>query len=329
MVFCPHHNSSKLLLSRHGFRFLLSMIQAIRYSVAPFLLCVLLSGGTALAQSRTEKGSLSNVHPDSVVVDPGRQLLVDATWIPCSDSTESLYIFEDGKTIFAWGNSGVAFKIGEIMLKNLKDVINAMTSFTDTATLDSCTTIGVILSGPRYLLLNSRKPTEGTRSLAEQLDAIRKYARRRLDRDIERTLEYIETRPNTGVKTDPELDPETLNRSLYNSPIASTWRCRGTVTVTAQIDSRGIVRRAFVNRADIDGKCASLLVMTALRGVMLSSFEPAVKIEGNTGAAWMNIVLSFGRKSVTSKEESLVPPQQRIESSSEESTSPEREEPHH
>ena len=145
------------------------------------------------------------------------------------------------------------------------------------------------------------------RPLTTELVTLRKYARRRLERDIERTLEYIEQRPNTGVKTDPELDPETLNRSLYNSPIASTWRCRGVVTVTAQIDARGEVRRAFVDNTEAEGKCASLLVMTALRAVILSSFEPAVKIEGNTGAAWMNIVVRFGRKSVTSTEKSMTP----------------------
>ncbi|MCE2503833.1 MAG: hypothetical protein J4G05_07215 [Chlorobi bacterium] len=254
-------------------------------------------------------------------------LLLDATWIPCSDSTESLHILRNGETIYACANSGVSFTIGQATLKGLIEVIDAMKSVTDTAVLDSCTTIGVILAGPRYLLLNSSSPTEITRSLCNELAMLRKYAKRRIERDIERTLEYIEQRPNTGVKTDPALDPETLNRSLYNSPIASTWRCRGSVRVTAQIDARGNVRRAFVQNADVDGKCASLLVMTSLRAVTLSSFEPAVKIEGNSGAAWMNIVVSFGRRSVTSMEQSMSqieepqPPEN--ESSSPEAGSPE------
>ncbi|MGE3799737.1 MAG: hypothetical protein AB7H80_01820 [Candidatus Kapaibacterium sp.] len=276
-------------------------------SIGYVLLLIALATGVLLTPLRGQPAEEKTVQTEVEEIDSTRLLLIDATWIPCGDTTESLYIFRNGKTVYARGNSGVSFTLGETMLGGLTTVINAMESFTDTATLDSCTTIGVILAGPRYLLLNSRRPTDETKPLAAELAAIRKYARRRIERDIEKTLEYIEQRPNTGVKTDPELDPETLNRSLYNSPIASTWRCRGTVTVTAQIDARGNVRRAFVNEAPIEGKCASLLVMTALRAVTLSSFEPAVKIEGNTGAAWMNIVVSFGRKSVTSMEKSMTP----------------------
>ena len=251
--------------------------------------------------------SLQAQEPTTEKEEPSDSLLIDATWaqVPCSDSTESLYIFQSGRAIYARANSGVSFTLGGTTLKELTEVIDAMSSVTDTATLDSCTTIGVILAGPRYLLLNSSRPTESTLPLCNELATLRKYARRRLAREIEKTLKYIEERPNTGVKTDPALDPETLNRSLYNSPIASTWRCRGTVTVTTQVSTQGNVRRAFVNDAEVEGKCASLLVMTALRAVTLSSFEPAVKIEGKAGSAWMNIVVSFGRKSVTSMEQSM------------------------
>jgi hypothetical protein len=207
-----------------------------------------------------------------------------------------LYIAEDGQAIYAWSNSGVSFQLGSSMLASLKGVMKEMGSTIDTAALDSCTTIGVIMAGPRYLLINSATPTEATRALAAELQTLRKYGRRKIERDIDRSISAIEARVDTTMKTDPQLDPETLRRALYSSPIASTWRCRGTVTVTAQIDSRGAVRRAFVVNANVEGKCASLLVMTALRGVLLSTFQPGEKEGGKTGAAWMNVVVRFGRE---------------------------------
>lgn len=232
-------------------------------------------------------------------------LLLDATWVPCSDSTESLYVFQDGRAVYAWANSGILFTVGESTLKKVAGVIARMESTVDTASLDTCTTLGVILAGPRYLLINSRAPSQETTLLCDQLEALRKYARRKIERDIERTLTQIEKRPNTGVKTDPALDPDTLQQYIYESPIAASWRCRGSVTVTAQVDARGIVRRAFAQNAEVKGKCGSLLVMTALRAVALSSFEPAMKIEGSAGAAWMNIIVSFGKKSVGSRKQSV------------------------
>lgn len=228
-------------------------------------------------------------------------LLLDATWVPCGDSTESLYIFQDGRAVYAWANSGILFTVGESTMKQMTEVIAKMESTVDTASLDSCTTVGVILDGPRYLLVNSRTPSQATAPLRDQLESLRKYARRKIERDIERTLTQIEERPNTGVKTDPALDPDTLQRYIYESPIAASWRCRGSVTVTAQVDARGNVRRAFAHNAEVKGKCGSLLVMTALRAVTLSSFEPARKIEGSAGAAWMNIIVSFGKKASLSR----------------------------
>lgn len=251
----------------------------------PILLALLL---LLPAQGRGEAG------PEAESVDG---LLIDATWVPCSDSTESLYVFQDGRAVYAWANSGILFTVGESTMKQIAAVVAVMESTVDTASLDSCTTMGVILAGPRYLLVNSRIPSQETAPLRDQLEALRKYARRKIERDIERTLTQIEARPNTGVKTDPALDPDTLQRYIYESPIAASWRCRGSVTVTAQVDARGNVRRAFARDAEVRGKCGSLLVMTALRAVTLSSFEPARRIEGSAGAAWMNITVSFGKKS--------------------------------
>ena len=234
-----------------------------------------------------------------------KEILLDATWVPCSDSTESLYLFQDGSAIYAEANNGILFTVGETTLKNVAEVLASMKSTVDTATLDSCTTVGVILNGPRYLLVNSANPSPDTKPLRDQLDVLQQYARRKISRDIERARAQIQKRPNPGVKTDPALDPDTLQQYIYKSPIAARWRCRGTVVVTAQVDARGNVRRAFAADADVEGKCSSLLVMTAIRAVTLSSFEPAIKIEGTTGAAWMNIIVTFGRTTVTSEEEGI------------------------
>lgn len=223
-------------------------------------------------------------------------VILDVTWLACSDTLESLLMMADGTTIYAVGNSGVAFHLGESMLEQVERVSDPMRSVTDTAGLDSCTTIGVVLAGPRYLLLNRRQPTEETRDFLNVISTLRKYCRRRFERDIDRSLAHIEKRSEfeAELASTPKVDLYTLEYSLYLSPIVRTWRCRGKVRVTAQIDARGSARRAFVDAAPVDGKCAALLVSTALRGVLLSTFAPAEDIDGEAGSAWVNIDVDLG-----------------------------------
>jgi hypothetical protein len=246
---------------------------------------------------------------DSAVGRTGSDsLLIDATWIPCGDSTESLYIYSDGSAVYAHSNSGVCFEVGDANRTVLTEIVAQLRSHTDTAGLDSCTTIGLVLSGPRYLLVNSENPLEKHRTLVKRLETLRRYGRRRMEREVERTLHHMREGPNKEIMSDPSLDPQTLLTSLYESPIVATWRCRGTVTVTAQIDSRGNVRRAFVADADVEGKCSALLVMTALRAVWLASFDPAEKEGGAASSAWMNVVVRFGHRGVTPHPESISNP---------------------
>ena len=223
-------------------------------------------------------------------------VLLDVTWLHCSDTLESLLMMRDGRTIYSVGGRGVAFRLGESMKTQVELLVGGMESQTDTAGLDSCSTIGVILSGPRYLLLNRRAPTDQTRDFLYELATLRKYCARRLERDIERSLRHIEKRADVegALASDPKLDPYTLEYSLYLSPIVRAWRCRGTVRVTAQIDSRGRVRNAFVRDPNLIDKCAALMVTTALRGVLLAAFAPAEDEEGKAGSAWVNVVVETG-----------------------------------
>ncbi len=224
------------------------------------------------------------------------ELLLDATYVPCSDSTESFYVFEDGRIIYAWGGDGVVFSLGSGMLDDLKGVTENVVSHIDTTQLDSCTTLGVILNGPRYLLINVENPSPKVVELRDRLERIRKYARKKLERGVDRLIDIIESNPENSIKSDPAISPEILEQYIYDSPIAMEWRCRGTVNVTARIAADGTVRQAFVLDADVKGKCSSLLTMTALRAVLLSTFEPAVKSGGSPGAAWLKISVTFGRQ---------------------------------
>lgn len=228
---------------------------------------------------------------------PKDSVVLDVTWLSCGDTVESLLMMKDGTTIYAAGNSGVVFRLGESMREGVERIIAPLRSQTDTSGLDSCTTIGVVLSGPRYLLLNRRRPTDRTRDFLYELTTLRKYAERRFERDIDRSLDHIEKRSDIEAEfaTTPKVDLYTLEYSLYLSPIVRTWRCRGHVRVTAQIDARGSVRRAFVDAAPVDGKCAALLVSTALRGVLLSEFAPAEDVDGRAGAAWVNVDVDLTR----------------------------------
>ncbi len=223
-------------------------------------------------------------------------VLLDVTWLHCSDTLESFLMMRDGRTIYSVGGNGVAFRLGESMRTQVELLVSGMASRTDTAGLDSCSTIGVVLSGPRYLLLNRRAPTDASRDFLNELATLRKYCARRLERDIERSLRHIEKRADVedALASDPKLDPYTLSYSLYLSPIVRAWRCRGTVRVTAQIDARGHVRNAFVRDPTLTDKCAALMVTTALRGVLLAQFAPAEDEEGKAGSAWVNVVVETG-----------------------------------
>jgi hypothetical protein len=228
--------------------------------------------------------------------DDSDDLLVDATWVPCSDTTESLFIFRDGRSIYARGDKGVVFTIAGALLTDLQSVMDRSTSVVETKNLDSCATLGVILSGPRFLLINSRHPTAETRDMQIRLERIRKLGNRKLDDALDRLVQKLEEEPDTAIEAIPSVSQRELQRRMRNSPIAQEWRCRGTVIVSAMIGRKGEVRRAFVRDARVRGKCSSLLTMTALRAVLLSTFKPALKRNGHPASAWIQVSVPFDRR---------------------------------
>jgi hypothetical protein len=250
---------------------------------AILLVVILLAGVTiaALAQDAADG-------PD--------EMLIDATWVPCDDTTESLFIFRDGRAIFARHDQGIIFNLGSGLLADLSNVVASSKSSTGTEALDSCTTVGAILAGPRFLLINSRKPTEGVKEVHARLEQLRKYSRRKLDR-MEQLAERAAALPDTAINSTPTLESETLAGLIYSSPVAAEWRCRGSVLVTALVGVDGRVRRAFVDDARVRGKCASLLTMTALRAVLLAPFQPATKSDGKGAIAWKKVEVVFGAQS--------------------------------
>lgn len=223
------------------------------------------------------------------------EMLLDATWVPCNDTTESLFIFRDGRTIFARHDQGIIFSIGSGLLSDLSNVIARARSFTDTGLLDSCSTLGVIADGPLFILINSRRPSLQVTEAHERLEQLRRYARRKLDR-MEQLAERAAALPDTSIESRPTLESERLAGLIYSSPVAAEWRCRGSVLVTAMVGVDGRVRRAFVDDARVRGKCASLLTMTALRAVLLAPFQPAQKSGGQDAVAWKKVEVVFGGK---------------------------------
>lgn len=221
------------------------------------------------------------------------EMLIDATWVPCTDTTESLYVFGDGRTIFARHDQGIIFEIGSGLLGDLRTVVSRAKSWTNTERLDSCTTLGVITDGPRFILINTRKPSLQVTEVHERLEQLRRYARRKLDR-MEQLAERASATPDTAIESSPTLESETLAGLIYSSPVAAEWGCRGSVLVTAMVGVDGRVRRAFVDDARVRGKCASLLTMTALRAVLLAPFQPAQKTDGAEAAAWKRVEVMFG-----------------------------------
>ena len=250
--------------------------RALRTALLLCLLLALMIPATAQMPSEDEEV------PDAI-------LMLDATFVPCGDSTETLLVFEDGRAVYAYMDQGVMFPLGPTITADLSAAIARAGSVVDTKSLDSCTTVGVILPGPRYL-----KPTAATKDLQSRLEQIRKYARRKLPM-IERLRSKAGETADTAIDSEPWVASEELLDNVAPSPIAREWRCRGTVQVAVQVDRQGKARQVFVERAQVRGKCSSLLTATAIRAVMESSFTPAVKNNGRNTAGWMQVEVRFGR----------------------------------
>ena len=131
--------------------------------------------------------------------DPFDTILVDATYVPCNDTTESMLIFTSGRGIYARGKEGVVFSITTGLVDDMKTAVMAAESATDTASLDSCTTVGVILAGPRFLLINNTAPTKQTKPIQVRLERLRKFARKKLESAMERLSEVSSEEPDTKL----------------------------------------------------------------------------------------------------------------------------------
>lgn len=245
-----------------------------------FLLCTLLALLSALPLA---------AQPE---LDPS-DLLLDATFVPCSDSTESLLVLRDGRAVYAVGNRGTNFKVSGPLLEDLVTCMKGTESIVDTEELDSCTTLGVILEGPRFVLINTTKPSAKTKELYIRVERLRKFAEKKLGGTIDRLTEKLDEEPDSNVAIPPSIGMSDLLRQVKISPVAREWRCRGSVVVIAKIQRDGSVRQAFVTEVKVQGKCQSLLTVSALRAVLLATFVPAQKENGKPTASWVQVEVPF------------------------------------
>ncbi|MDB5033311.1 MAG: hypothetical protein JWQ98_552 [Chlorobi bacterium] len=249
---------------------------------AILLLLFLVAAGTLAAQSPAD-----SLDPD--------EILVDATFVPCSDSTESLLILQDGRAVYALGDRGASFSIAGPLLTDLRGVIETAESVVNPKGMDSCSTLGVILDGPRFLLINRKNPTPETRELYIRLERLRKFALKKMTGAIDKYNDQIEQEADSTIVVFPSVAPGEIRRRIRISPIARQWGCNGSVVIAALVTYQGKVRQAVVRRVKVKGKCTALLSVTALRAVLLSTFAPAKKTNGKTIGAWMEVEVPFAR----------------------------------
>lgn len=246
--------------------------------LVPALLLFLIAAAIATAQPEADPAGI----------------LIDATFVTCTDTTESLLVLRDGRAIYAHGKQGSSLTIAGALLNDLKRVVDSAQSVVGTEGLDSCNTLGVILDGPRYLLINPKRPAVEVRNLYSRLERLRVFARRRMEGTIDKFTEKLEGGPDSTLLTLPTVAPSEIRRKVRLSPVAKEWRCGGTVTVAAMITYQGKVHQAFVRDVRARGKCASILSTMALRAVLLSNFEPATR-DGKPVVSWIEIEVPFAR----------------------------------
>lgn len=226
---------------------------------------------------------------------PPDAILIDATYVDCTDTTESLLVLRDGRTMYALGNRGAMVTVTGALLNDLKRVVDSTGSGVETKDLDSCNTLGVILEGPRFLLINPRRPAREARDLFNRMERLRQFVQRKMQGTIDHFSERLELDPDTTMHKLPTVAPAEIRRKIRFSPVAREWRCHGTVVVAAMITPQGTVRQAFVRNVRTRGKCSALLSTMALRAVLLASFEPAVNRNGKPALSWVEVEVPFAR----------------------------------
>lgn len=226
---------------------------------------------------------------------PPDAILIDATYVDCTDTTESLLVLRDGRTMYALGNRGAMVTVTGALLNDLKRVVDSTSSGVETKDLDSCNTLGIVLEGPRFLLINPRRPPVQARDLFNRMERLRQFVRRKMQGTINHFTERVELEPDTSMHKLPTVAPAEIRRRIRFSPVAKEWRCYGTVVVAAMITPQGTVRQAFVRSVKTRGKCSSLLSTMALRAVLLSSFDPAVNRNGKAVLSWVEVEVPFAR----------------------------------
>ncbi len=224
-------------------------------------------------------------------------IVVDATYVPCNDSTESLLVFRSGRAIYAHKDLAVVFSLPTSLIDDVLSTAEKVVSVVDTTKLDSCTTVGVILGGgKRFMLINNARPTPETREVQLRLERLRKFARKKLEQS-DSLPERASVEMDTLVMAErPSISPYELRANIRSSPVAEEWGCRGTVVVRVLVGKDGDARRAFVHSVKVRGKCGSLLVTSALQAVLRSTFRPALKKNGKPTVAWTDIEVKFSRK---------------------------------
>jgi hypothetical protein len=223
-------------------------------------------------------------------------LLVDATFVPCNDSTESMLILRDGRAVYAIGNRGASFNVLGAMLVDLQRVVDSAQSVVNPSEMDSCSTLGVILDGPRFLLINTSNPSKEAHDLDDRLERIRKMAARRLDGTLDHFGDKPDAELDSNISQEVSVSQMEIRRHLRLSPIAREWRCAGSVFVVAQITNQGKARLAFVRQAKVRGKCGPVLAATALRAVLLAEYAPAKNKRGKPTASWIEVEVPFTRQ---------------------------------
>lgn len=257
-------------------------------SILPHILFILLISSLPLvAQEGTEDAD------DGVDRDTTSRIIVDATYVSCIDSTESIVILRSGRVVYALETLGISFKVFGPVLDELKRAMDTCSSIVETEGLDSCSTLGVILEGPKFILINTKKKDARTIGLFKAIERVRKMARKRLDPTMERMVRRIDVYNDSAVATLPSIAVDELRRQIDMSPVARGWKCRGSVFVTAKVEKSGKVLLAYVDEARVRGKCSALLSVVALRAILLSNFEPARRDNGKPIGSWVRIEVPF------------------------------------
>lgn len=227
------------------------------------------------------------------LADSLKEPVVEAMYLRCNDTNESIMVFADKSVYYARGSQAFLYVMMSDEYEIIQNLDNKAKSYVNKDNLDTCNMVAVVMRGNRYVLTNPDTPDTETKDIVMRLDLLKKDIRQKMYNSIDKFSKRADE-IDSNVVQEASVKQDQIQKNLYTSLITKQWQCKGKVTLKALVNSRGQSKRAYVSNVNSESKCSPLLAMAALRAVNLSSFNAATNLNSENVSSWITVEIEFG-----------------------------------